>query len=294
MMYQANKTIQLRNFLMGLFGAFLYAFSYCTFIVPAHLYAGSVMGISQILQDFLRYLHFPLPTGIDMTGIIFWFLNVPLFLLAFFYIGHGFLYRTILTVLFQSICMTFLPVPASPVVSDPLLNVILGGAVSGFGVGFTLRYGSSGGGMDIIGMYCAKKYQNFSVGKVTLILNIFVYLYCAVTKNLEVSIYSAVVAVISSIATDRAHYQNIKICLHIISTNPEIGKELIKNSRRGVTTWNGYGEYSHAPCYIHMTVISKYELPFIKRIVRSLDPDAFITISTPLSVSGRFLSNLDS
>lgn len=288
-----NSYIRIRNFSIGLFGAFLFSVSYCTFLVPSALYCGSVTGIAQIIQDVLHFLHFPIPHGLDLTGIIFWLLNVPLFILAYFNLGHGFVYRTIVTVLFQSLCMTFLPVPASPLIPDPLLTVIIGGAIAGFGIGLTLRYGSSGGGLDIIGMYCAKKYPNFSVGKVSLLINLFVYIYCAFTQNVEITVYSAAYALAMSLAMDKAHYQNIKICVIIISDNEDIGPALIRNLTRGVTTWNGYGEYSHEKRLIRMTVVSKYELPTVKRIVHSIDPNAFITISTPLSISGNFLSNLE-
>lgn len=288
-----DNYIKIRNFAIGLSGAFLFAFSYCTFLVPSALYCGSVTGIAQILQDLLYFLHFPLPQGLDLTGIIFWLLNVPLFVLAYFNLGHGFVYRTIVTVCFQSLCMTFLPVPTAPLISDPLITVIIGGAIAGFGIGLTLRYGSSGGGLDIVGIYCAKKFPNFSVGKVSLLINLFVYIYCAFTQNMEITVYSAVYALVMSMAMDKAHYQNIKVCVLIISDSEEIGSALIGQLTRGVTTWNGYGEYSHEKRLIRMTVVSKYELPTVKRIVHSIDPNAFITISTPLSVSGNFLSNLD-
>ncbi len=294
-MKHTSNFIKIRNFMIGLFGAFLFALSYRVFLVPSQLYSGSVTGIAQIIQDFLLYvLKLPIPQGLDLTGTIFWFLNIPLFLLAYRSLGHGFVYRTIVTVCFQSLCMTVLPVPAKPLLDDLLLNVIIGGAIAGFGIGVTLRYGSSGGGLDIVGMYFAKKSPDFSVGKVSNTVNLFIYLYCALTKNLEVAVYSCVFALISGFVMDKAHYQNIKICVFIISENETIGKALIRELTRGITTWTGYGEFTHQKRYIRMTVVSKYELQRVKRIVHSIDPNAFIKISTPLSVSGNFLQNLES
>lgn len=286
--------IKIRNFLISIFGAFLFALTYRIFIVPAQLYSGSLTGISQILRDLILRIAAPvIPASIDLTGIILWLFNLPLFFLAFRNLGRGFAFRTIIIVFFQSFCMTVLPVPEKPLLSDPLLNVSIGGIISGFGVGITLRYGSSGGGLDIVGMYFSKKSPDFSVGKVSIIVNLFVYLYCAVTKNLEIAVYSCVFALISGFITDKTHYQNIKICVFIISDSPDIGKALVNELPRGVTAWSGYGEFTRKERYIRMTVISKYELPRVKHIVHQLDPNAFITISTPLSVSGNFLQNLD-
>lgn len=293
-MKHTSEYIKIRNFAIGLFGAFLFALSYRVFLVPSQLYSCSITGISQIIQDFILYvLKLPIPESFDLTGTIFWFLNIPLFFLAFRNLGHGFVYRTIVTVCFQSVCMTILPVPSEPLLSDMLLNVSIGGMIAGFGIGITLRYGSSGGGLDIVGMYFAKKSPDFSVGKVSNAVNLFIYIYCAITKNLEVAVYSCVFALIAGFFMDKAHYQNIKICVFIISENETIGNALIKELTRGVTTWTGYGEFTHQQRYIRMTVVSKYELQHVKRIVHSIDPNAFITISTPLSVSGNFLQNLE-
>ena len=108
--YSFNKA---RNFIIGLVGALLFSISYCMFLVPSNLYCGSVTGIAQIIQDLLQYMHVSTPQGLDLTGSIFWLLNVPLFILAYFHLGHGFLYRTIVTVCFQSLCFSSCALRAS-------------------------------------------------------------------------------------------------------------------------------------------------------------------------------------
>ena len=51
---------------------------------------------------------------------------------------------------------------------------LIGGIITGVGIGITLRAGGSGGGIDILGVYFAQKFSNFSVGKLAIIINIFV------------------------------------------------------------------------------------------------------------------------
>lgn len=66
--------------------------------------------------------------------------------------------RTVIAVCIQSFLLTAIPAPKEPLFDDMLLNCMIGGALSGWGVGITLRAGGSGGGTDIVGMYCAKNY----------------------------------------------------------------------------------------------------------------------------------------
>ena len=89
-----------RNTLLSMAGAtagvFLFAFSFCVFLRPLGLYSGGFTGIAQIIHlVFQDILKIPLPGGIDWTGIIFWMLNIPLFLLSYVLISHSFFYKTI-------------------------------------------------------------------------------------------------------------------------------------------------------------------------------------------------------
>ena len=87
-----------RNTLLSMAGAtagvFLFAFSFCVFLRPLGLYSGGFTGIAQIIHlVFQDILKIPLPGGIDWTGIIFWMLNIPLFLLSYVLISHSFSIR---------------------------------------------------------------------------------------------------------------------------------------------------------------------------------------------------------
>lgn len=83
------------------------------------------------------------------------------------------------SVLTQTAFFSLIAIPSVPILSDRLTACIIGGLLAGAGVGLTLRAGSSGGGNDIIGLYMAKKYESFSVGRMTLIINGIIYLICA-------------------------------------------------------------------------------------------------------------------
>ncbi|MFT4004649.1 MAG: YitT family protein [Lacrimispora sp.] len=282
------------NIFWTISGVVFFAAAYRWFLFPSGLYSGGFTGISQLLKLFLtEVLGIHAPRSIDLTGIIFWCINIPLLLLGYRSIGKKFLYRTIIAVCVQSALLTLIPAPEKPLLDDMLLNSIIGGALSGLGVGITLRAGGSGGGTDIVGMYCAKEYPDFSVGKISVMINVCIYFIAAMRYDLEVAAYSMVFSISAGIMVDRVHYQNIKVSAFIVTKNKALGEMINRKVSRGVTSWNGWGEYSRQEEIIHMVVVSKYELQALKRLIRQEDPDAFVQIMSPDMVLGNFEKRLE-
>lgn len=282
------------NMFWAIVGVVFFAAAYRWFLVPAGLYSGGFTGISQLVKMFLtEILHIPMPEHIDVTGIIFWCINVPLFFLGYKSIGRKFLYRTIIAVCIQSFLLATIPAPKEPLLDDMLLNCIIGGALSGWGVGITLRAGGSGGGTDIVGMYCAKNYPDFGVGKLSVMMNICIYAVAAVRYDLEVAAYSMVFSFVAGIMVDRVHYQNIKVSVFIVTKNSELGEKINRTISRGVTSWKAWGEYSHSQEVLHMVVVNKYELQALKKLIRQEDPHAFVQIMSPDMIMGNFEKRLE-
>lgn len=234
-----------------------------------------------------------MPESIDVTGMIFWCINVPLFVLGYKSIGKKFLYRTIIAVCIQSFLLTTIPAPKEPLLDDILLNCIIGGALSGWGVGITLRAGGSGGGTDIVGMYCAKHYPEFGVGRLSVMMNLCIYVIAAVRYDIEVAAYSMVFSFVAGIMVDRIHFQNIKVSVFIVTKNRELGEKINRGISRGVTSWNAWGEYSHSEEVMHMVVVNKYELQALKKLIRQEDPNAFVQIMSPDMILGNFEKRLE-
>ncbi len=282
------------NMLWAIVGVVFFAIAYRWFLVPEGLYSGGFTGISQLIKLLLtEILHIPMPESIDVIGMIFWCINVPLFVLGYKSIGKKFLYRTIIAVCIQSFLLTTIPAPKEPLLDDILLNCIIGGALSGWGVGITLRAGGSGGGTDIVGMYCAKHYPEFGVGRLSVMMNLCIYVIAAVRYDIEVAAYSMVFSFVAGIMVDRIHFQNIKVSVFIVTKNRELGEKINRGISRGVTSWNAWGEYSHSEEVMHMVVVNKYELQALKKLIRQEDPNAFVQIMSPDMILGNFEKRLE-
>ena len=273
-------------------GSLLFAAGVNLIIMPMKLYNGGFMGVAQLIRTFVvSILHVDVGQ-IDLAGMIFYILNVPLFYLAWKGIGKSFCVRTVIAATMESVLLTVIPIPKTPIITDMLTACIIGGLISGVGTGLILRGGSSGGGQDIIGILCAKKYPGFSVGKIGIIMNIGVYGVCMMLFDMEVVIYSLIYATVVSLAIDKIHIQNINMSVMIFTKKLGIAKAIMEETGRGVTNWEGTGAYTKENTEILYVVISKYEVNQIKRIVQGIDPKAFMIFTEGTAVTGNFEKRL--
>lgn len=288
-----KKNEKLMEMVWSTAGCFLFAFGVNVIITPLGLYNGGFMGMAQLIRTVLfRMFDFSFLHQIDIAGIIYYVINVPLFYWAFKEMGKGFLIRSLISVTIQTAFMTFIPVPVAPVFDDKLMSCIIGGLVVGTGVGCILRGRSSGGGQDIVGVVCAKKYPGFSVGKVAILMNIAVYIICLWMFDIEVVVYSLIYTTVLAMTCDRVHVQNINMSVMIFTKKEGISKIVLEEMGRGVTTWEGTGEYTQENSHILYIMISKYEVEQLKEIIHRVDPNAFIILNEGSMVVGNFEKRL--
>lgn len=289
-----NKT-KLRDeiwrFFLVAIGTIVFSCGINLFLTPLNLFNGGALGISQLCRTVLHdYMH--VNTNIDIAGIIYFLLNIPLFFLAYKGVSRMFFLKTGLSVLLTTFIITVIPVPDPLIIEDTLTSCIIGGLMYGSGVGLCLYAGGSGGGIDILGIYLSKRYRDFSVGKVNVSLNAMIYLVCALLFNLETAIYSIIYAAISSFTVDRVHAQNIMVQVTIFTKKDNLAGPIMKEINRGVTEWKGDGAYTHEETNILVTAISKYEVGILRRLIQGLDPQAFIIYNKIMNIDGNYIKKL--
>lgn len=275
-------------------GACLFVCGINLIIAPLGLYNGGFVGIGQLVRYVLEHFWGLSLGSIDLAGIIYFLLNIPLFILATQSMSKKFFEKTMYTVLLQAVLLALVPVPQWAFTADVLTACIIGGLVSGFGAGIILRTGASGGEQDILGIYFAKKYPGFSVGKITLIVNSFVYGCCAILFDLEIVVYSLLYTVVMSFIIDKVHIQNINAAVLILSKKPGLEDFIIQQLRRGVTAWQGIGGYTKEDITVALVALSKYELANLRRKLRGFDDHAFMVVIPGSQVYGNFEKRLES
>ena len=273
-------------------GSFLFSIAINLFIVPSNLYNGGFLGMSQVIRHILvRYVHMDF-RDFDISGLLYFLMNIPILYIAYSKLGRNFFIKTIISVFVNTIFLSVIKIPKVPLVNDILSSCIIGGIITGFGMGITLRAGGSGGGLDVIGVYYAKKHPNFSVGRISITFNLFVYGACALLFDIQTVIYSIIYTTFSYLICDKTHYQNIMVIIMIFTKVEGVDKLIMEQLNRGVTCWRGNGAYTNEDTNILVTVASKYEATFIRKIVKEVDSNAFIIVNEGVSVIGNFEKRL--
>ncbi len=281
-----------KKLLLSVFCAFLYAAGINLFVVPSGLYTGGVMGLCQVIRTVLADNFQISFQAFDIAGAIYYVINIPIFIIAFTKLGRRFFVKTLVTVTSMTVFLSVIPVHV--IVNDAMASCIVGGLISGTGIGITLRMGSSSGGMDVVGVLLTRWKRDFSVGKVNLFVNLALYGICLSLFDVEIVVYSVIYASVYAMAMDKAHTQNINVEANIITKANTTGleKEVFDELGRGITKWSTLGAYTYDQSHILYITLSKYEVSRLKTIVKKHDPNAFIVINEGVSVDGNFMKKL--
>lgn len=277
------------KFAKCIFGIFLSSLAVNLFVVPNHLYTGGILGLSQLLRTFIIE-KFGITPQVDISSIIYYLINVPLFLMAFRNISKTFFIRTAFTVTLNSLFLLLIPIPSAPLVDDVLANVLIGGIMAGIGIGMVLSTYSSLGGTDIIGIAAGIKNNKLTVGNIGLLFNIVVYSICGLKYGIIIMIYSLLFAIFESILIDRNHTQ--AICSEAFIFTKEDPTKMIEfintELKRGATYWEAVGGYTKSKTYIVYSALSKYERMRLERHMNDFDPNAFMVGNDGVHVYGEF------
>jgi uncharacterized membrane-anchored protein YitT (DUF2179 family) len=271
-----------KKFIIVIIGAFIFAFSMNYFLIPAGVYSSGFSGLSQLLSRlFSEYFKIHISVGIWLL-----LLNIPVTILGWRKIGKTFTLYSFISVIFSSLFLNLIPI--KELSDDILLNAVFGGVLGAVGAGMTLRFGASTGGMDIIAVYLSRVVEG-SVGRFTLILNSFIIISAGFLFGWEKSLYTLVGLFSSSKVIDILHTQAQKLTAMIVTKNSkDLKQAILTRLTRGATVVPAHGAYSNEGRDMLITVISRYELFELRKIIKEVDPKAFTNIVKTDSVIGLF------
>ncbi len=256
------------------------------FFRPGKVYSSGVTGLAQIVSALAEtYAQLDIP-----IALVYYGLNIPLLIVAWYKIGNKFTIFTFITVSFSSLFIQFMP--HVTLTNDPLVNAIFGGLMLGTGIGFALRNNVSSGGTDIVSILIRKK-TGKQVGSISLIVNASIMLIAGMTFGWQYALYSMVALFISSRMTDVIFVKQKRMQAMIITSHPErVIKMIHKRLHRGVTIINGAeGAYNHEQKTILLTIITRAEFTDFKYIMKKADKSAFVSVSDNVNIIGRFVES---
>ena len=279
------KTVK-EYFLMA-FGMMLYSFGWIGCILPVRGTGGGAAGLSLVVCNALEQI------GISIQiGTMVFVLNAILLLIAGFIVGWNFGVKTIFCVFVISVGMNFWQdvLPAGDFLHlERILAVILGGILAGVGISMCFAQGGSTGGTDIVAMII-NKYHTVSYGKI-LIYSDFVIIGSTlfVGFHIDTVIYGYVMTAVVGYTVDMIMAGNQQSSQVFIVTRDyeKMADAIAQNVHRGVTLIDSQGWYSKEHSKIVMVVCRKRESAVILKFVKTIDPDAFITVGSVMGVYGK-------
>ncbi|KON89467.1 membrane protein [Sporosarcina globispora] len=270
--------LETKKVFIVLIGAILNAIAMNFFLIPANVYASGFTGVAQLLSSILG--------DFGSTGILLFILNIPVTILAWKKVGRSFTIYSFLSVFLMSFFLEVLPV--IHVSKDILLNAVFGGVIAAVGVGITLKWGASTGGMDIIAMVLSRM-KDKPVGTYFFTLNAIIIITAGFLSGWEKALYTLVTLYASTRVIDAIHTRHEKLTALIITKKSEEMKKAIHDHLvRGITTIPAKGAFTNENKEMMMIVITRYELFDLERIIKEVDPNAFTNIVQTAGVYGFF------
>lgn len=256
------------------------------FFQPGHVYSSGVTGLAQVISAVsLRSFGIELP-----IAVVFYALNFPLLVLAWYTLGRKFTIFTFITVTMSTVFIQFMP--KVTLTTDPLINALFGGLVLGLGVGFGFKSNISSGGTDIISLTIRRK-TGREVGKISLIVNGFIMCFAGFLFGWQYALYSMITIFVSSRVTDAVYTKQKKMQAMIVTDIPDKVSRMIHNKlHRGVTQINeAEGTYQHEKKAVLLTIITRAEFSDFKYWIQKTDPKAFVSVAENVQIIGRFVDD---
>lgn len=271
----------LLNYLIILAGGFIYAVGFQFFMYPNAIVSGGITGIAMILNTFTGF-----PVG--MMVII---LNIPLFAISWRHFGLDFMLGSLAGVAISSVFVDLLATTGIVLTDEPMLGAVIGGVIKGAGLGAIYYVGATTGGIDIVAKMLRQRYSQINFGTMILIMDsLIIVIYAAVLGNYESAMYSVIAMFVVSKVIDLVLYgfDTSSLC-YIISENSEDLIESIISGpiQRGVTILEGEGAYSHRQKHVIMCVIKRNQIAQLRRLVKSIDENAFFIVADVKNVFGK-------
>lgn len=287
----------IKEYLLITLGVTLYALGWAMFLTPNSMIGGGVTGFSAILE---YAFNLPIP-------ITYFVLNILLLVIGTKILGTGFGAKTIYAIIMTSVMLAvtkeFIPVDFVSAFSQDskIVCTVLGGIMAGVGIGLSMSMGGSTGGTDIIALiWC--KFKHASPGRVILIIDIIIILSSLLfpsydrngallpyPEKVAIVVYGLMQVTVCGYAIDlyiSGSKQSVQAFIFTKKVS-EMADAIAFDMKRGVTVIPAKGWYSKEDKQVLMVVTRKTDLNLLLRYVKSIDPDAFLSVSSVMGVYGQ-------
>ncbi len=289
---------EVKDYVYITLGLISYSLGWAAFLLPYQITTGGTTGIGAIIYY---------ATGFPIQWSYF-IINAILMTFAIKILGPRFSIKTTYAIfvltfllwLFQLIVNNYVVAPDMTPDGKPLLlgagqdfmACIIGAASVGLGI--TFNYNGSTGGTDIIAAI-VNKYKDVSLGRMIMICDVFIISSCYfIFHDWRRVIFGFVTLFIIGVVLDwiiNSARQSVQFFI-FSKKYDEIADRIIKDADRGVTVLDGTGWYSKNNVKVLVVLAKKRQSLDIFRLVKRIDPNAFISQSSVIGVYGEGFDKL--
>ncbi len=264
------------EYLSIIIGSAIVAISFNVFLLPNEVASGGVSGISTILKGLFDW----------RPAFVQWAFNIPLFISGVILLGRNFGVKTAVGTIFLPL-VVYLTESWEPWTMNPLLGALFGGILVGLGLGIVFRGNASTGGTDLAAQIITK-YTGFTLGTSVALIDGMIVLAAAIVFDIEKGLYALIGLYVTTKTIDlvQVGFGRSKLVYIITNKQVEMRDAIYEEIDRGVTKLTATGGYTEAEKPILMVVVHQTEFTRLKKLVRDVDPAAFVIVSDAAEVLG--------
>ncbi|MHA0858036.1 YitT family protein [Paenibacillus sp. CMAA1364] len=268
-----KKSIDILHIMVG---TFLFALAVNIFVIPNEFGEGGVTGLTIIFYYLFQW----------SPGLVNLIINAFLLLIGYRFLDKQTTIYTIIAVLFNSLFL-HLTEDWSISSNELIVNAVFGGMFTGVGIGMIVRAGGTTAGTVILARM-TNKYLDWNISYSLLFFDLIVAFSSYFIIGAESLMFTIIMLYVATKVMDfLIEGLNPKKAVMIISqAQDQIAEKVTICMERGVTVLSGRGYYTKSSKEILYIVISKQEVSTLKKIVKSIDVNAFVTIHDVRDVFG--------
>ena len=264
------------------FGVFLYALCFNTFLIPNDLVVSGFSGVAIVTQKLFGWNNqmFIYVTNFVLLGLSFIFLN----------------WKTTKKNIVGSIMFPLMITITNPIadflndklIGDDFLIILLFSIILyGISSGLIYRSGFSTGGSDII-MQIINKYIKVGESKAMIVANSLIILLGMIVFGFDKGVYSFIILITSTYFIDKIMFgiSDSKVFYIYTKKVRKIKKLILEDFKTGLTIIPSRGGYSKKRGHMIMCVVGNQDYYKFKERILEIDPNAFIIINKCYEVNG--------
>ena len=275
------KKFYLKDYLTIFLGTFMYALGVTLFIMPHQFVLGGLTGVAVLFN-----YGFGMPVSIMVL-----IMNAILLAISYKVLGTEFLIKTVVGVGSLTAFLGFFEaISFTPIMTEePLMAGLIGSIVAGAGVGLVMSVNSSTGGTDII-ILIINKYRNVTPGRTMLYIDLIIVTSSfLIFRSIETIVFGIIIIAVMSTSVDwilNGIRQSVQFFI-VSREYEEIATQVNMQLGRGCTVLDGTGGYTKTEQKVLILMAKRSESNSIFRLVKSIDPNAFVSQTNVVGVYGK-------